>query len=180
MAIGCASGIYMNRRADGHCESSKLPHVLVTNLLPIAFRKVLDFNTPTSIVAIPEFNKFIVHCEPELYSYPLEFVIGIYQEDAASQPVPQDSEEKLAQGDGDVLFFKAGRVANRTFSKQLGPILTHFLIAHPQNSCLCIEEWQESYIARIRVDRPGTEPTTPRESKFIIPTFGFGSSPHAL
>jgi hypothetical protein len=180
MAIGCASGIYLNKRADGHCESLKPPPFLVTNLLPTAYRKVLDFNTPTSIVAIPEFNKFIVHCESELYSYPLELVIGVYQEDATSQPSLQDSEEKLAQGDGDVLFFMAGRVANRTFSKQLKPILTHFLIAYPQNSRLCIEEWQECYLARIRVDRPGTEPPVSRRSEFVIPTFGFGSSPHAL
>jgi hypothetical protein len=77
----------------------------------------LPFNSPTSIVAIPEFDKLIVHCELELFSYSLELVIGVSQEDASSQPSLEGLEEKLAQGHGDVLSFKAGRVADRRFSE---------------------------------------------------------------
>jgi hypothetical protein len=77
----------------------------------------LEFNEPASVAAIPEFDKFIVHCESALYSYSLELAILVSQGDAASKPSLDNSEEKLAQGHGDVLFFKAGRLADRTLSK---------------------------------------------------------------
>lgn len=96
IAVGCTSGIYLCHAVD------------------YSFRKVLEFNEPTSIVAIPEFNKLIVHCEMALFSCSLELVIRVSQEDASSKPDLDNSEEKLAQGHGDVLFFKAGRIADRT------------------------------------------------------------------
>jgi hypothetical protein len=77
----------------------------------------LEFNEPTSIVAVPEFNKLIVHCELALFSYSLELAIRVSQEDASSKPGLDKSEEKLAQENGNVLFFKAGRIADRTLSK---------------------------------------------------------------
>jgi hypothetical protein len=68
-------------------------------------------------VAVPEFNKFIVHCETKLSSFPLDKVIRVSQGDDASEPSLDDSEENLAQGHGNVMFFKAGRLADRTLSK---------------------------------------------------------------
>jgi len=66
IAIGCTTGIYVSKRT-----------------IDYSFRKVLEFNEPNSIVAIPEFNKFIVHCEFELSSYPLDKVVRVSQGDAA-------------------------------------------------------------------------------------------------
>lgn len=86
----------------------------------------MESNEPTSVVAIPEFNKLIVHCESELFSYSLELAIRVSQGDASSKPGLDNSAEKLAQDHGDILFFKAGRIADRTFSKQLNHIQPHF------------------------------------------------------
>jgi RHO1 GDP-GTP exchange protein 1/2 len=77
----------------------------------------LEFNEPNSVVAVPEFNKFIVHCELELFSYSLELAIRVSQGDVSSKPGLDNSEEKLAQEHGNVLFFKAGRIADRMLSK---------------------------------------------------------------
>jgi hypothetical protein len=140
----------------------------------------LEFNEPTSIVAVPEFNKLIVHCELALFSYSLELAIRVSQEDASSKPGLDKSEEKLAQENGNVLFFKAGRIADRTLSKQLNHIRTRFPVTYPQNSCLCIEGFQGSYTTYIRVDPPGAGPTDPSGSRIIIPVIGFGSSPRVL
>jgi len=53
-----------------------------------------------------------------LFSYSLELVIRVYQRDASSnEPSLDNSEEKLAQQHGNVLFFKVGRIADRTLSK---------------------------------------------------------------
>jgi hypothetical protein len=77
----------------------------------------LEFNEPTSVVAVLEFNKLFVHCELALFSYSLELAIRVSQGDASSKPGLDKSEEKLAQENGNVLFFKAGRIADRTLSK---------------------------------------------------------------
>jgi hypothetical protein len=114
IAIGCTSGIYVSKRAIDCCESSKLPPVYSLIWLPAAFRKVLEFNKPNSIVSIPEFNKFIVHCESELSSYPLDKVIRVSQGDAAYKDLGSLEERKFADGHGEVLFLKAGRIVDRT------------------------------------------------------------------
>jgi RHO1 GDP-GTP exchange protein 1/2 len=84
--------------------------------LPAAFRKVLDSNEPKSIIAIPEFDKFLVQCDSALYSYPLDMIVLIAQGSATPGSII-DSEEKLAGDRRDVLFFRAGRLANRTISE---------------------------------------------------------------
>jgi hypothetical protein len=84
--------------------------------LPAAFRKVLDSNEPKSVVAIPEFDKFIVQCDSALYSYPLDMIILIAQGGATLGSII-DSEEKLAGDHRDVLFFRTGRLGNRTISE---------------------------------------------------------------
>ena len=83
--------------------------------LAAAFQKVLGFISPTAVVAIPEFNKFLVHYEMALYSYPLDLVVRASQ--GLSTVKLEDSVERLAQKDGNILFFRAGRIANRTLGK---------------------------------------------------------------
>jgi hypothetical protein len=90
--------------------------------LRVAYRKVLEFIKPTSIVALPEFNKFLVHCETALFSYPLDLVIRVSQGNASLQDLI-DSVEQLAQKDGNVLFFEAGHAGDRTLGKQSGHTL---------------------------------------------------------
>jgi len=68
------------------------------------------------MVAIQDFDKFLVHCESALYSYPLDMVVRTSQGELTLESLV-NSEEKLGQGHGEVLFFKAGRVANRTLSE---------------------------------------------------------------
>ena len=114
LAVGCTNGIYVGIRTDS-CEP---PHSRLSRSLTrlrAAFRKVLDFIKPTSIVALPESNRVIVHCDTALFSYPLDLVIRVSQGVAASQEL-NNSSERLAQK--GVLFCKAGRTANRTLGMQ--------------------------------------------------------------
>jgi len=67
-------------------------------------------------VAIPESNKFLVHCESTLSSYPLDKVIRAsraVQGDAAIKDLGA-SEEKLSKDEEHVLFLKAGRIVEKT------------------------------------------------------------------
>jgi hypothetical protein len=95
-----------------------------------AFQKVLELISPTSIVAIPECNRFLVHCETALFSYPLDLVVRVSQGHATPKTLG-DSVERLAQKDGSVLFFKAGRVGHRTLSKEPGHISSCF-VSYPK------------------------------------------------
>jgi hypothetical protein len=84
--------------------------------LHAAFQKILEFDEPKSIVAIPESNKFLVHCESTLSSYPLDKVIRAsraVQGDGAIKDLGA-SEEKLTENDEHVLFLKVGRLVERT------------------------------------------------------------------
>jgi hypothetical protein len=90
----------------------------------------LAFINPTSVVALQEFNKFLVQCDTALFSYPLDLVIRVSQGHSAPNTL-DDSVERLAQKDGNVLFFRAGRVAHRTLGKKLSRILSWF-VSHPQ------------------------------------------------
>jgi len=96
IAVGCTSGIYVSKRATDH-----------------SFRKVLESNEPNSMVAIPEFNKFLVHCESALSSYALDNIVRVSQ-DATSKCL-EEPETELAKDDGAVSFLKVGRINNRTF-----------------------------------------------------------------
>lgn len=68
------------------------------------------------MVALEDFDKFLVLCESTLYSYPLEMVIRTSQGELTYENLI-NSEEKLGQGDEKILFFKAGRLANQTLSE---------------------------------------------------------------
>jgi RHO1 GDP-GTP exchange protein 1/2 len=81
-----------------------------------AFLRVLEYNEPMSIVAIPEFDKFLVHCEKSLFSYPLEMVVRAFRGEVTAKDL-DDSMKRLAEEHGSVLFLKTGSVAGRTLSK---------------------------------------------------------------
>ena len=68
------------------------------------------------MVALQDSDKFLVLCESTLYSYPLEMVIRTSQGELTYESLI-NSEEKLGQGDEKILFFKAGRLVNRTLSE---------------------------------------------------------------
>jgi hypothetical protein len=76
----------------------------------------LDSNEPASMVAIPDYDKFLVHCESALYSYPLDMIVRVSQGEATPESL-FNSEERLARDHRDISFFKAGRLDDRTLSK---------------------------------------------------------------
>lgn len=121
--------------------------------LAAAFQKVLGFISPTSVIAIPEFNKLLVHHEIAIYSYPLDLVIRVSQGLSKVQTL-EDSVERLAQKDGNVLFFRAGRIAHRTLSKTPGQILKCFRFSS-QRSCLRNEVILARHAACIRINSTG-------------------------
>ncbi|KAG1781631.1 hypothetical protein EV702DRAFT_1177351 [Suillus placidus] len=94
MAVGCATGIYVGSRGD------------------INFRKILSYGNPSSIIVLQDFNKFIVHHESYLLAYSLDILarVAMYQAPASSLDA---SMEKIAGGDGTVLFCSAGRIKQR-------------------------------------------------------------------
>ncbi|KAI0300935.1 hypothetical protein BC826DRAFT_966584 [Russula brevipes] len=142
IAVGCTSGIYVNKRGSGN-----------------SFKKVMEFNEPNSMVAIPEFNKFLVHCESALFSYPLDMVVRVSQGDATLKNL-DDFGERLAQEYGDVTLLKAGSLDDRTLG-----------------SYLYNEDYQTGIIARARIDPPGWELKDP---DCIVPAFGLCSSPRIV
>jgi hypothetical protein len=95
-----------------------------------AFQKVLELISSTSIVAVPEHNKFLVHCDTALFSYPLDLVVRVSQGHDTPKTLG-DSVERLAQKDGSILFFKAGRVGHRTLSKEPSYVSSCF-VSHPK------------------------------------------------
>jgi RHO1 GDP-GTP exchange protein 1/2 len=129
LAVGCVNGIYVGLRANS-CESSELLAGSVTNSLCVAFRRVLQLINPTSLAALPKFNKLLVHCETALFSYPLDVVIRVSHGNASPQLLV-DSAERLAQKDGNISFFKAGYAGGRTLGKQSSHIICLF-VSHPK------------------------------------------------
>jgi len=81
-----------------------------------AFRKVLEFNEPTSIAAIPIFDKFLVHCEKALYSYPLDMIARASRGEVTFKDL-DNSMERLAKEHGAVSFLKTDSINGRTLGK---------------------------------------------------------------
>ncbi|KAG1722954.1 uncharacterized protein EDB91DRAFT_1240160 [Suillus paluster] len=77
------------------------------------FRRILSYGNPSSIIVLQEFNKFIVHHESYLLAYSLDLLarVAMYQAPPSSLDA---SLEKIAGGDGTVLFCCAGRIKQRT------------------------------------------------------------------
>ncbi|OAX43158.1 hypothetical protein K503DRAFT_732249 [Rhizopogon vinicolor AM-OR11-026] len=95
MAVGCATGIFVGTRGDNN------------------FRKILSYGNPSSIIVLQEFNRFIIHHESYLLAYSLDILarVALYQAPPSSLDA---SLEKIAGGDGTVLFCCAGRIKMRT------------------------------------------------------------------
>jgi hypothetical protein len=80
------------------------------------FLRVLEVNEPISVVAIPEVNQFLVHCDSALYSYPLDMVVSVSQ--GITAPLDLDSSTERWAGEHEhVSFLKAGRVADQSLGK---------------------------------------------------------------
>jgi len=106
IAVGCTSGIYVSKRAvDSAGEPGAEPFG--------GFLRVLEVNEPVSVVAIPEFNQFLVHCNSALYSYPLDMVVSVSQGNIAPINL-YSSMERWAGEHEHVSFLKAGRVADQS------------------------------------------------------------------
>jgi hypothetical protein len=113
IAVGCTNGIYVSKRATDYSELSGLQLVLAFIEFLAAFQRVLEFNEPTAIVAIPEFDKFLVHCESSLFSYSLDMVVRVSKGEATTKDL-DNLFERLAKEDGAVSFLKTHRIAGRT------------------------------------------------------------------
>jgi hypothetical protein len=124
------------------------------------------------MVAVPDFNKFIVHCESALFSYPLELVIRASQGDALSKLGLDNSVERLAQEHGEVLFLKAGRLADRTLSKQLNYLLTHFLIAHRKTVVYASKNSKKVTSRVFELTHQGQSPQTPTDPRSSYQALG--------
>jgi hypothetical protein len=68
------------------------------------------------MIALPDFNKFVVQHEASLLAYSLDLLARVAQGQAPPQTLDA-SMEKLAGQDGSVLFARSGRVGNRTLRK---------------------------------------------------------------
>ncbi len=116
-AVACLSGVYIAQHDESglflvhntSCRRHRSSLVLSFQ----AFRKVLDVSNPTSLVAIKEVNKFFVLHDFGLCSYSLDLVARAALGMASTQSI-EASRERLGT---DVLFFRAGRVANRIVGK---------------------------------------------------------------
>jgi len=141
-----------------------------------AFQKVLEPISPTSIVAVPEFNKFIVRCDTALFSYPLDLVVRVFQGHATPETLG-NSVERLAQKDGSVLFFKAGRVGHRTLSKEPGHVSSCFVLT--PKSFLCRKIILACYVTCTGINSSRGKHKVFSESWIVIPALWFCPSPHA-
>ena len=124
------------------------------------------------MIALPEFNKLIVHFESALFSYSLDLVVSVSRGHSTPKSL-EDSAERLAQKDGNVLFFTAGRLASRTLGKRLSHIsywAFPFLI---QSSRLCNQDVHACHAARTRDSSSGWKHTTLCGSRVILPIFWF-------
>ena len=134
--------------------------------LAAAFQKVLGFISPTAVVAIPEFNKFLVHYEMALYSYPLDLVVRVSQKHSTVKTL-EDSVERLAQKDGNVLFFRAGRIAHRALGNTPGQILSGF-VSHPKTVVYATKTFLHVTLHILELSRPdeNTQSSADRRSSY--------------
>jgi hypothetical protein len=107
------------------------------------------------MVAIPKFNKFLVHCGLALYSCPLDMIVRAFRGDATFQDLDK-SMERLAETHGDVWFLRTGSVAGHT----LGTSVMHLTFRRfsSSGSHLCCEHSQADVSAHTRTDPGGKKP----------------------
>ena len=79
----------------------------------VEFRKVLDHTSATTLVALPEHNKFLVLVKEQgiLLSYPLNVLALIYMEQLHSQAL--EAKREQVSGSDKVVFFQVGTVSSK-------------------------------------------------------------------
>ncbi|KAI0264429.1 hypothetical protein BC834DRAFT_826441 [Gloeopeniophorella convolvens] len=127
LAVGCATGIYIGMRADS------------------SFRKILPLAHSTTMLALPQFNRFLVHHETTLLSYPLDLLVQVYLGNGTTQSL-NDSAEKPAQDDGNVLFLKAGRIREQSGSRTLIVFATKGFSKHTLHTKELVDQQSVAYI----------------------------------
>ncbi|KAL6307423.1 hypothetical protein BKA93DRAFT_815806 [Sparassis latifolia] len=75
------------------------------------FKKILDKPNTVGMAALPDFNKFIVHCDVGLLSYSLELLVRVAT--GASPLENLDASLERVSPDSTVLFFRAGQMEYR-------------------------------------------------------------------
>ncbi|EPQ54101.1 hypothetical protein GLOTRDRAFT_116750 [Gloeophyllum trabeum ATCC 11539] len=99
LAVGCATGIYLAPVAKAGTAG--------------AFRKVLACFNPTSVVALQDFNQFIIHHESTLWSYSLDMIVRVSQGQASPQGL-EASRQKVCGDKGNVVLFRVAIFNQRT------------------------------------------------------------------
>ncbi|KAF7964575.1 hypothetical protein HWV62_5482, partial [Athelia sp. TMB] len=84
----------------------------VTNAVPFKFTRVLPYSNPTSMLALQDFNKFVVQHEACLYSYSLDLMARVIRHPSSIKSF-EATMEKIAGNEGSVLLARSGRVGNR-------------------------------------------------------------------
>lgn len=95
LAAGCTTGIFVCARNDPR------------------FQRVLPFSNVPTLIALQDFNKFIVQHDATLLCYSLDLLARVASGSAPASSLDA-SKEQLAGQDGSVLFIRSGRVGNRT------------------------------------------------------------------
>jgi len=101
-----------------------------------------------------------------LYSYPLDLVVRVSQ-GLSTVKTLEDSVERLAQKDGNVLFFRAGRTANRTLGETPSQVLS-VSVSHPKEVVYATKTFLHVTLHVLELIRPeeSTQPSTGRRSSY--------------
>lgn len=93
--------------------------VQVDVLYASAFRKVLDHMNPTTLVALQDYNKFLIHIQEQgvLLSYSMDMIARVFM--GQSRPQALDATVERISGTDKVVFFRAGVVTNRTVGESM-------------------------------------------------------------
>ena len=77
---------------------------------------MLNLSNPTSMLALPEFNKLFVLSDHYLYAYALDVVARTAAGTATTEQLEAGRQVVAGQDGGGVLFFRAGRIGSRNMS----------------------------------------------------------------
>ncbi|KAF7986494.1 hypothetical protein HWV62_31305 [Athelia sp. TMB] len=94
IVVACSAGIFVAVRGEAK------------------FTRVLPYSNPTSMLALQDFNKFVVQHEACLYSYSLDLMARVIRHPSSIKSF-EATMEKIAGNEGSVLLARSGRVGNR-------------------------------------------------------------------
>ncbi|KZT00783.1 uncharacterized protein LAESUDRAFT_687612 [Laetiporus sulphureus 93-53] len=95
IAVGCPSGLYVAVRGQAQ------------------FRRALSTTNSSSMVALSDFNKFLVLSDDGLSAFSLD-LLGRVGQGLATIHHLEATMEPIAPQDGGIMFFRAGRIGERT------------------------------------------------------------------